>query len=147
MTIKTCSSVTTTSSALVAALRVGVLLIPLAACLAPERPGRRAAGPRVIRGRMVRRTCGWSGFNDLQGRQSLEVKAKSDAANGNWSYVGHVAERSERSSSIRRCAIEGRADSQSHHRQDGVERHLDRRDLRPGQPEARLAHSERGGTT
>jgi len=38
MTIKTCSSVTTTSSALVAALRVGVLLIPLAACSPPGGP-------------------------------------------------------------------------------------------------------------
>ena len=29
------------------------------------------------------------GYHDLQGRQSLEVKTKSNAANGNWAYVGH----------------------------------------------------------
>lgn len=29
------------------------------------------------------------GYHDLQGRQSLQVKTKSDAANGNWAYVGH----------------------------------------------------------
>ena len=29
------------------------------------------------------------GYNDLQGRQSLQLVARSDAANGNWLYVGH----------------------------------------------------------
>ena len=29
------------------------------------------------------------GYNDLQGRQSLQITARSDAANGNWVYVGH----------------------------------------------------------
>ena len=29
------------------------------------------------------------GYNDLQGRQSLQLTARSDAANGNWLYVGH----------------------------------------------------------
>ena len=29
------------------------------------------------------------GYNDLQGRQSLQLVARSDAANGNWVYVGH----------------------------------------------------------
>jgi hypothetical protein len=29
------------------------------------------------------------GYNDLQGRQSLVVVTRSDAANGNWVYVGH----------------------------------------------------------
>src|SRR5688500_13763774 len=29
------------------------------------------------------------GYNDLQGRQSLQLIARSDAANGNWVYVGH----------------------------------------------------------
>jgi hypothetical protein len=29
------------------------------------------------------------GYNDLQGRQSLQLTTRSDAANGNWLYVGH----------------------------------------------------------
>jgi len=29
------------------------------------------------------------GYHDLQGRQSLQLVARSDAANGNWLYVGH----------------------------------------------------------
>ncbi len=29
------------------------------------------------------------GYNDLQGRQSLQLTARSDAENGNWLYVGH----------------------------------------------------------
>jgi hypothetical protein len=29
------------------------------------------------------------GYNDLQGRQSLQLTARSDADNGNWLYVGH----------------------------------------------------------
>ena len=29
------------------------------------------------------------GYNDLQGRQSLQVTARSNPANGNWLYVGH----------------------------------------------------------
>jgi hypothetical protein len=29
------------------------------------------------------------GYNDLQGRQSLQLTTRSDAANGNWAYVGH----------------------------------------------------------
>src|SRR3990172_8569249 len=30
------------------------------------------------------------GYHDMQGRQALQVTTKSDAANGNWVYVGHV---------------------------------------------------------
>ena len=29
------------------------------------------------------------GYHDLQGRTALVVTTKSDAANGNWVYVGH----------------------------------------------------------
>ena len=29
------------------------------------------------------------GYHDLQGRQSLQLTTRSDAANGNWAYVGH----------------------------------------------------------
>ncbi len=30
------------------------------------------------------------GYNDMQGRQALQVTTKSDSANGNWVYIGHV---------------------------------------------------------
>lgn len=30
------------------------------------------------------------GYNNMQGRQALQVTTKSDSANGNWVYVGHV---------------------------------------------------------
>ena len=30
------------------------------------------------------------GYHDMQSRQALQVTTKSDAANGNWVYVGHV---------------------------------------------------------
>lgn len=32
------------------------------------------------------------GYHDLQGRESLQVTTKSDAANGNWVYIGHSDE-------------------------------------------------------
>ena len=30
------------------------------------------------------------GYHHMQGRQALQVTAKSDSANGNWVYIGHV---------------------------------------------------------
>ena len=30
------------------------------------------------------------GYHNMQGRQALQVNTKSDSANGNWVYVGHV---------------------------------------------------------
>ena len=44
-----------------------------------------AADPRSDGAQNVRLV----GYHDLQGRQSLQVKSRSDAANGNWLYVGH----------------------------------------------------------
>lgn len=35
------------------------------------------------------------GYHDLQGRESLQVTTKSDAANGNWVYIGHSDEYAE----------------------------------------------------
>ena len=31
-----------------------------------------------------------AGYHPLQGRQALQVTTKSDTANGNWAYIGHV---------------------------------------------------------
>jgi hypothetical protein len=47
--------------------------------------GQRAADPRSDGAENVTLV----GYHDLQGRQSLQVMARSDAANGNWLYVGH----------------------------------------------------------
>ena len=66
-----------------------LLLMAAAACspTAAPPPAQAAAAvdPRSDGAENVRLV----GFQDLQGRQSLEVKTKSNAANGNWAYVGH----------------------------------------------------------
>lgn len=49
------------------------------------KPAAAAADPLSDGARNVRLV----GYNDLQGRQSLQVTTKSDPANGNWVYVGH----------------------------------------------------------
>jgi len=82
------SSGTTSSCALVPALCVGPFLMALAACSPPSGPvaaQQAPADPRSDGAENVRLV----GYNDLQGRQSLQVTTKSDAANGNWVYVGH----------------------------------------------------------
>ena len=68
----------------------GLLLLMAAAACSPAAappPAQAAAGvdPRSDGAENVRLV----GYHDLQGRQSLEVKTKSNAANGNWAYVGH----------------------------------------------------------
>jgi hypothetical protein len=66
-----------------------LLLIAAAACspAAAPPPAQAAADadPRSDGAQNVRLV----GFQDLQGRQSLEVNTRSNAANGNWVYVGH----------------------------------------------------------
>ena len=52
----------------------------------PDTTQTRAVDPRAESAENVRLV----GYQDLQGRQSLEVKTRSDAANGNWAYVGHT---------------------------------------------------------
>jgi len=49
----------------------------LAASLSQEALAEAAQNVRLV------------GYNDLQGRTALMVTTKSDAANGNWVYVGH----------------------------------------------------------
>src|SRR6266567_1216329 len=65
------------------------LLSALAACSSPQAPAsstqaQSSADPRAEAAENVRLV----GFNDMQGRQGLQVTAKSDPANGNWVYVG-----------------------------------------------------------
>ena len=79
-----------TSSARLSMLGLGSLLLMAAvACspgpTTPPAEAVAAADPRSDGAENVRLV----GYNDLQGRQSLEVKTKSNAANGNWAYVGH----------------------------------------------------------
>jgi hypothetical protein len=79
---------------------LSTLLIPLAACSSPR--GTTANGPEAAAAAAAdpvsdalpsgdrAHNMRLVGYHDLQGRQALEVKTKSDAANGNWAYVGHV---------------------------------------------------------
>ena len=53
---------------------------------APSTESTAAGDPRSDGASNVRLV----GYHDLQGRQSLVVTAKSDAANGNWVYIGHT---------------------------------------------------------
>jgi hypothetical protein len=76
-------SICTTASALCLGL-----LIPFAACSsrpAPP-PANEAADATADEAENVRLV----GYSDMQGRYALQVTTKSDAANGNWVYVGHV---------------------------------------------------------
>ena len=68
----------------------GLLLLMAAAACSPAAappPAQAAADvdPRSDGAENVRLV----GYQDLQGRQSLEVNTRSNAANGNWAYVGH----------------------------------------------------------
>jgi hypothetical protein len=54
-------------------------------CTAAAPPSRPATDPLAEASNNIRLV----GHHDLQGRESLVVVAKSDAANGNWVYVGH----------------------------------------------------------
>ena len=74
----------------------------------------------------------WLDINDLQGRQSLQSTTRSDAANGNWAYVGHSPNDRDPKKEI--------AAAQFDHRADGVQRDVDPRDLGSGQAETRVAH-------
>ncbi|MBK5255443.1 MAG: hypothetical protein JJE39_05370 [Vicinamibacteria bacterium] len=75
---------TTTAAQVSALCLLGLFIIPIAPGLAqraqaaPQDPGSDGAdNVRLV------------GYHDLQGRQSLQLTARSDAANGNWLYVGH----------------------------------------------------------
>src|SRR5678809_109793 len=65
------------------------LLSALAACTSAQAPASNtqtppAADARAESAQNVRLV----GFNDMQGRQGLQLTAKSDPANGSWLYVG-----------------------------------------------------------
>jgi hypothetical protein len=67
---------------------VGLLLASLTACAEPSVPaaGQQPAADPLSDGAQNVRLVG---YNELQGRQSLQLTTRSDAANGNWVYVGH----------------------------------------------------------
>jgi hypothetical protein len=70
------------------AICIGVFLVSLTACAEQAAPpsGQQAAADPMSDGAENVRLVG---YNDLQGRQSLQLTTRSDAANGNWVYVGH----------------------------------------------------------
>lgn len=77
-----------TSPSLRALVSLGIGLsvsLALAGCSAGPAPAEAAADDRSDGAQNVRLV----GHHDLQGRESLVVTARSDAANGNWVYVGH----------------------------------------------------------
>jgi hypothetical protein len=91
MTIRNASS-HSPASVLGSALLWGPLLISLTACspqgaqpvAAAKEATSAASSDDAENVRLV-------GYNDMQGRYALQVTTKSDAANGNWVYVGNVA--------------------------------------------------------
>ena len=67
----------------------GGALLALPACspqTAPSVGGESIADPMSDGAEQVRLV----GYNDLQGREALQVTARADEANGNWVYVGHL---------------------------------------------------------
>ncbi|HEY3160174.1 MAG TPA: hypothetical protein VGJ78_14510, partial [Vicinamibacterales bacterium] len=74
----------TTKTRMLGGIAVAALAPALAVVLVRGQP-KPAADPLSDGARNVRLV----GFNDLQGRESLVVTTKSDAANGSWVYVGH----------------------------------------------------------
>ena len=80
------------------ALHLGLVLVPLAACglAAAQPPAQNTAAPARDSAENMRLV----GYHDMQGRFALEIKTKSDAANGNWAYVGHVPNTRERAATL-----------------------------------------------
>jgi hypothetical protein len=82
------ASGTTGWSVLISGLCTGLLLV-VAAC-SPQsapRPAEESMEDPMSDGAENVRLVG---YNDLQGRESLQVTARSDTANGSWVYVGHI---------------------------------------------------------
>jgi hypothetical protein len=69
---------------------LGVVSLHLAACSPQAAPPSSAAEPAIATASAESENVRLVGYNDMQGRYALEVKTKSDPANGNWVYVGHV---------------------------------------------------------
>jgi hypothetical protein len=76
-------------TSLAQALVIGFIVASVGACTsqapAPAAEQAPPADPMSDGAENVRLV----GYNDLQGRQSLQLTTRSDAANGNWVYVGH----------------------------------------------------------
>jgi hypothetical protein len=66
-----------------------VLACAAASCTRAEAPSAPPASAQADQYAEDASNIKLIGYNDLQGRESLQVTVKSDAANGNWVYVGH----------------------------------------------------------
>ncbi len=74
------------SAPLLRTLSMAALLSCVAGCSTPgPTPGEQPEQQAGVESHNVRLV----GYNDLQGRETLMVVAKSDPANGDWVYVGH----------------------------------------------------------
>jgi len=87
MTIRNASS-HTPASVLLSAILSGPLLISLTAC-SPQGAQPVAAAKEATSASTAddAENVKLVGYNDMQGRQGLQLTAKSDPANGNWLYV------------------------------------------------------------
>ena len=79
------------SSRIALPLALGLFLAPLAC--APGNEGGagtvQAAAPALDPMADAAENVRLVGYNDLQGREALQLTARSDGENGNWLYVGH----------------------------------------------------------
>src|SRR5690349_7254974 len=73
------------------ALLIGVVCLGAYGC-SSEPPGATtaAAAADPAAGGDDAKNVRLVGYNDMQGRYALQVTTKSDAANGNWVYVGNM---------------------------------------------------------
>src|SRR5688572_31472742 len=83
-----------------------VLSMSAAACSPAAAPAAEQADPMSDGAENVRLV----GHSDLQGRQSLQLTARSDPANGNWVYVGHQPNDRPNSQEAQMNSITGQAE-------------------------------------
>jgi hypothetical protein len=75
----------------VAALLIGAVSIAASACSSGSAGATTAAAADPAAAAGDAENVRLVGYNDMQGRYALQVTTKSDPANGNWVYVGNVA--------------------------------------------------------
>ena len=76
---------------LVAALLIGAVSIAAIGCSSGSAGATTSAATDAAAAEGDAENVRLVGYNDMQGRYALQVTTKSDPANGNWVYVGNVA--------------------------------------------------------
>ena len=75
----------------VAALLIGAVSIAASGCSSGSAGATTSAATDAAAAEGDAENVRLVGYNDMQGRYALQVTTKSDPANGNWVYVGNVA--------------------------------------------------------